>query len=146
MKVSYKNTIHREFSFIGSVEVDSNYPRNFWKDKRNRPVCYWSINVDSNLEDMKIVHTDISDRITSIFFAKGTKKDQDPKWELVGVDVDGTPKSETYSHQEMMNAFGGSKILDMPFNLGKNFWDRYRKIEATAPKGSSLPKQTKSIF
>lgn len=148
MLVSYNKVANdKEFDFVGSVDVGSKYPRNFWKEKSSgKVVCYWAISNTYNKEEMAIVHSEISDRVTSVAFAKGTKKGQDPMWELVGVDKDGDPKSVRYTHSEMVSAFTGSVLLDMPFSLGKNFWDRYGNIEASTPKGSEIPEASKSMF
>ena len=149
MLVSYNKKVSnkREFDFIGSVDVGSQYARNFWKEKSTgKVVCYWAISNRYNADDMKIVHSEISDRISSITFAKGTKKNQDPMWELVGVDEDGRPKSVRYTHSEMVASLTGSALLDMPFSLGQNFWRRYGTIEASTPIGSEMPVPTKSMF
>lgn len=120
MLVDYqRKSQSKYFEFCGSVDVGSKYPRLFWKEvSTNRICCFWSICNSKNAEIMKVVHKDISNRITSVSFGEGCKSNEEPKWKLTGLDESGNPKSVTYTHSELKELITGSKILDYPFALG----------------------------
>jgi hypothetical protein len=137
-----------EFEYVGEFRYD-NLVRFFWKNIKSKKICcYWAISNkhENNKEEMNIVHSEISDRISSVTFGKGCTKNSDPMWELVGVDEDGRPKTEQWSHSEMTERAKKSIIVDMPFNLGENFWERHGRIESTTPIGSELSSLNKKLF
>lgn len=147
MLVSYNKKSSRDFSFLGKVDCGTKYPRIFWKEiSSGRPVCYWAISNQYNKQEMKLVHSEISDRITSVSFGERCKKDEEPKWKLTGIDENGIPKAEIVSHADMVEAIIGSELLELPFKLGENFWKRHLNIESSTPKGSELSRPSKSLF
>lgn len=146
MLVSYKRKSvqeNNEFEYLCETNVGTKYPRVFWKQiKGNRPVCYWAINHKANEKEMSLVHKEISNRVTSLSFARGCRKNEQPMWEIIGTDEDASPKVTRYSHNEFSKLLKGSDILEMPFRLGENFYRRYVNIEASVPRGSELKSES----